>query len=211
MEKRVNPVRNHQFLNGVKQFNIVISGVGGQGLISILRILARAAQSEGYEVKSSELHGLAQRGGSVEAHLRFGEKIFSPLISCGKANLIISLELQECLKAACFAGAQTTFLANELLIPIPNEKSPAKNEIMSQLKEITDKVFALPASEICEKELGTGVTAGVYLIAFGVLKEIIPLSQEKILTAMKNILPAKHLEINEKTFELAKNDKRISN
>ncbi len=172
----------------------------------MLRILARAAQSEGYEVKSSELHGLAQRGGSVEAHLRFGEKIFSPLVSEGSADLIISLEMQECLKAACFAGPQTTFLSNELLIPIPGQESPTKDEIISQLKEITGNVFVIPAGEICEKELGTGVTAGVYLISFGVLKEIIPLSPEKILEAMKNVLPAKHLEINEKTFELAKNN-----
>lgn len=188
----------------VKEFNIVISGVGGQGLISMLRILAKAAHSEGYEVKSSELHGLAQRGGSVEAHLRFGEKIFSPLVAQGKADLIISLEMQECLKAAYFAGPQTSFLSNELIILIPNQEPPAKDEIMSRLKEITDKVFIIPASEICEKELGTSVIAGVYLIAFAVLKEIIPLSAEKILTAMKDTLPAKHLEINEKTFELAK-------
>ena len=191
-------------IESVKQFNIVISGVGGQGLISMLRILAKAAQSEGYEVKSSELHGLAQRGGSVEAHLRFGEKIFSPLVSPSKADLIISLEMQECLKAACFAGSQTTFLSNELIIPIPYQEAPTKDEIMSQLKEITDKVFVIPAGEICEKELGTSVTAGVYLIAFGVLKEIIPLSAEKTLLAMKDVLPERHLEINKKTFELAK-------
>ena len=188
----------------VRQFNIVISGVGGQGLISMLRILARAAQSQGYEVKSSELHGLAQRGGSVEAHLRFGEKIFSPLIALGKADLIISLEMQECLKATSFAGSQTTFLSNELLIPIPGQKPPTKDEIVSQLNEITDKVFVIPAGEICEKELGTSVTAGIYLIAFAVFKGIIPLNQEKILEAMKAVLPEKHLEVNKKTFELAK-------
>ena len=71
-------------------FNIIISGIGGQGIITLTRILAEAALLQGLDVKTSELHGLSQRGGSVETHIRFGRNIFSPLVRQGSADLIIS-------------------------------------------------------------------------------------------------------------------------
>lgn len=74
-----------------KNLNIIICGLGGQGVITLTRILAQAAFLESYDVKTSELHGLAQRGGSVETHIRFGKKVYSPLVIPGKADLIINL------------------------------------------------------------------------------------------------------------------------
>ena len=76
-------------------FNIIVNGVGGQGVITLLSLIAEAAFVEGYDIKSSELHGLSQRGGSVETHIRFGKKVNSPLIPNGKADLILSLETLE--------------------------------------------------------------------------------------------------------------------
>ena len=92
------------------QFNIVIVGTGGQGLITLLQIIAEAALDSGLDIKTSELHGLSQRGGSVEVHIRFGKKVYSPMVPQGKADLIIALEMQEALKASFFAGPKTTFL-----------------------------------------------------------------------------------------------------
>ena len=77
------------------QFNIVIVGTGGQGLITLLQVLAEAAVFSGLDIKTSELHGLSQRGGSVEVHIRFGKKIYSPLVAQGEADLVIALEMQE--------------------------------------------------------------------------------------------------------------------
>ena len=81
MKKKTN-----QISNGVDQFNIVIVGTGGQGLITLLQIVAEAALRVGLDIRTSELHGLSQRGGSVEVHIRFGKKIYSPLIAQGKAG-----------------------------------------------------------------------------------------------------------------------------
>ena len=100
-----------------KDFNIILSGVGGQGIITLLSLIDEAAFIEDYNVKSSEIHGLSQRGGSVEAHVRFGEKINSPLVSNGEANLIISLEILEALRSASMAGKQTQFLINDFMSP----------------------------------------------------------------------------------------------
>ena len=103
----------------LEKFNIVIVGTGGQGLITLLQIIAEAALFEGYEVRTSELHGLSQRGGSVEVHIRFGKEVFSPLVSQGEADLILGLEMQEALRAYPFANSGTAFLLNKKIISIP--------------------------------------------------------------------------------------------
>jgi indolepyruvate ferredoxin oxidoreductase beta subunit len=92
-------------------FNIVISGIGGQGIITLTRILSYAAIIEKMDVKTSELHGLSQRGGSVETHIRFGKDIYSPLVRQGGADLIISLDAQEELRVSHYASKQAVFVS----------------------------------------------------------------------------------------------------
>lgn len=186
-----------------KNFNIVIVGTGGQGLITLLEILANAAQNQGYDAKTSELHGLSQRGGSVEVHVKFGEKVFSPLVEKAKADLILGLEMQECLKAAYFAGPQTTYLINQNITPIPEQNPIPAEEIIKNLGKFTKKIEVVNANEICQKELGTPVVSGIFLLSLAVLKGIVPIKPENFLEAIKQSVAAKHLELNEKTFKLA--------
>jgi len=188
----------------LEQFNIIINGAGGQGLITLLQIIADAALSEGYEVRTSELHGLSQRGGSVEVHIRFGNKIYSPFVKEGGADLVLSLEMQESLRAVNFASSKTAFLINKQIIPIPLGKQLTEKEVLSNLKKITKKVEIIPAAEICEKELGTSVVSGIYLLSLASFKKILPLNPNSILNSIKKIIPEKYLELNVKTFELAK-------
>lgn len=188
----------------IDQFNIVIVGTGGQGLITLLEIISESALIEGYDIKTSELHGLSQRGGSVEVQARFGKKIFSPMVSRGKADLILGLEMQECLKAAYFASPKTTFLINKHIVPIPLQKSLSEDQVLNNLKKISKNITLIPASEICQKEFGTGVTAGIYLLSLASFKKLILLKPNSILKAIKKIIPEKYLELNRKTFELAK-------
>ncbi len=190
--------------NKTKQFNILIVGTGGQGQITLLQILNQAAFIEGYDVKSSELHGLSQRGGSVEVHIRFGRDIFSPMVSQGKADLILGLEMQEALKAYPFANSQTIFLINKQINPIPLTKPLSEKEILDNLKKVSKKITLVPAAEICQKKLGTNVVAGIYLISLTAFKKFIPLKPNSILKAIKKIIPEKYLELNLKTFNLAK-------
>jgi len=187
----------------IEQFNILITGTGGQGLITLLQVISQAALSEGYDVKTSELHGLAQRGGSVQVHIRFGKKVFSPLISPGKTDLILGLEMQEVLKDSYFAGSKTNFLINKNIIPIPFEKKIAEDEIVKSIKKISKNVLLVPAADICKKELGTDVVSGIYLVSFASFKNLIPLKPESILRVIKKIIPEKYLELNLKTFKIA--------
>ena len=129
----------------LEQFNIVIVGTGGQGQITLLQILAEAAVIEGYDVKTSELHGLSQRGGSVEVHIRFGKKIYSPMVAQGKADLILGLEMQEALKGNYYANKETKFLINQFIIPIPLRKPLSEKEISANLKKINKNITVVPA------------------------------------------------------------------
>ncbi len=187
-----------------KDFNIVIVGTGGQGVITLLQILAEAALIEGYDVKTSELHGLSQRGGSVEVHLRFGKKVFSPLVARANADLILGLEMQECLKSRYYAGKQTKFLISKFFIPILGQKSITEKAIVKEIQRFTKNIIVIPAADICEKELGKNVVAGVYLLSYAAYNKIIPLKPNSISKAIDQAVAKKYLELNKKAFELAK-------
>jgi len=190
-----------------KNFNIIIVGVGGQGLITMTQILAQAALIEGLDIKTSELHGLSQRGGSVETAIRFGPKVYSPLVKQGGADLIIALELQEGLKACYYASkeSKTIFLINDFIKPIPGNALADKDGILKGIKDFSEKIVVIPASEICTKELNKEVVSGIYLISLAVFQNLLPLKPSSILEAIKKTIPEKYLELNVKAFDLAKN------
>ena len=172
----------------------MIVGTGGQGLITLLQVIAQAAVFSGLDFKTSELHGLSQRGGSVEVHIRFGKKIYSPLVARGEADLVIALEMQEVLRAAYFANPKTDFLINKYFIPIPLQKTLSEEQIVGALRKISKKIEVVEAG---------GVTAGVYLLSLASFKKIIPLQPNLILRAIKKIIPEKYFELNKKAFDLA--------
>ena len=188
----------------IDQFNMVITGTGGQGLITLLQIIAEAALFERLDIRTSELHGLSQRGGSVEVHIKFGKEVYSPLIPQGRADLILGLEMQETLREASFASQKTKFLVNKRIIPIPLVKNLGEREILENLKKISKNITLVPASEICKEKVGTDVVSGIYLISLAVFKGLIPIKPGSIEKAIRKIMPARHLELNLKTFNLAK-------
>ena len=190
--------------NTTSQFNMVIAGTGGQGLITLLQIIAEAVLFEGLDIKTSELHGLSQRGGSVEVHIRFGKKVYSPLIPQGRADLILGLEMQETLREINFANEKTRFLVNKHIISIPLVKNLTEKEVLDDLKKISKNINLIPAAEICKEKLGTDVVSGIYLISLAVFKGLIPIKPVSLQIAIKKIIPAKYLELNLKTFNLAK-------
>ena len=185
-------------------------------MITLVSIINGAAFNEGHDVKSSELHGLSQRGGSVETHVRFGKRVcpvgsrsvscgvFSPLISGGEADLIIGLEILEGLRATKYAGPKTKFLINEYSLPFIGSLN--KEKIKKNLKKIAkNKLYLVPASDICQKELNNEVVSGIYLLGYAVFKKLISLKPESIVKGIEKNIPAKYLELNKKAFNLAKN------
>jgi len=187
-----------------KEFNGIITGIGGQGQITLLKILSEAAFLQDYDVKTSELHGLSQRGGTVEAHFRFGKKIFSPLVKQGGADFVLSLELQESLRVLYYTNSETKILLNDYLRPIPGQNVLSKKDILSQIKKFSKKIQLIPANEICKKELGKEILSGVYLISFAVHQNLIPLKADSLLAAIKKNIPEKYLELNLGAFNFAR-------
>jgi indolepyruvate ferredoxin oxidoreductase beta subunit len=187
-----------------KIFNLIINGVGGQGVITLLSLIDEAVFVEGYDVRSAELHGLSQRGGSVATHIRFGKKVYSPLISNGKADLIISLEMLEGLRETAKAGKQTKFLINDFISPF--QGSLEKEEIKKQFGNLKNEIHIVPASDICKEKLQNEVVSTTYLLGYAIGKNLIPLKKESVLKAIENIVPEKYRELNIKAFELSKND-----
>jgi len=195
-----------------KQFNIVLSGVGGQGLITLGKIISQAAFFQGEEVKMSELHGLSQRGGSVAVQVRFGDNIYSPLVAQTEADLVLSLERNESLKNCYFASKKRTiFLINDFSIFSPsfgNNKLPSLQKILTEINPFAKKVYTIKASDIAREELGTEIIAGVYMLSGAVLNGLLPIKSVNLLKAIKTIL-YKNFDINKKAFDLAKKDFNI--
>jgi len=188
-----------------KQFNIIISGVGGQGIITLLKILTNAALADGYDIKSSELHGLSQREGSVKTHIKIGSKISSPLIIPGETDLVIGLETQEALRTKVFAGPKTIFVVNKHFIPIRGSEAE-QGQIEKYLKqEINSKnLHLIEASSIAKQELNNPVLAGMLLLGYAQAKKILPLSEKAILQGVKAVIDPKYLDLNKKALQAAK-------
>lgn len=188
----------------MKSFNIVIAGVGGQGLITLTQVIAEAAVLDGYDVKTSELHGLSQRQGSVQTHIRFGDKIYSPLISNAGADLIFGLEISEALRNINFANSKTVILTDKYFSFY--QGSLKLEQVVEKINSLFKGGLLISASEICKKELGSEVFAGIYLLGYAINKKLIPLKSSSVLEAISEIVPEKHLETNKKAFNLAKNN-----
>lgn len=191
------------------KFDIIFAGVGGQGVLTVAGIIARAALIEGYDVKGAELHGLSMRFGAVETHLRFGKEIYSPLISKGDADLVISLEPVEAVRVSHYAKEDTGYVFDtKEQVPInlylENKSYPGLDKIISMLKKISPKgkIISVDASDVARKNYGSVVAANVVLIGKAVAEKLLPLKKESIFKAMAQVLPSKLLDANKKIFEL---------
>jgi indolepyruvate ferredoxin oxidoreductase beta subunit len=195
----------------MKEFNIVLTGVGGQGVLTLGVIIAEAALRQGYDVRTTELHGLAQRGGSIPFHIRFGKKMYTPLVLEGEADVIISLEPLEALRSCYYGSKQhkTIFLIdNDPIVPLSvsvlGEKYPSIKEIKSSLKDFSEKVTILNASETVKKAIGSEIAANIYLLGYAIGEKLIPLDEKYILQAMEEVAP-KYFDVNKKVFEMGIN------
>lgn len=190
----------------VKKFETVIGGVGGQGVLTLAAVIARAAMHEGEDVKAAELHGLAVRFGALQCHLRFGKKLYSPLVRSGNADLIIATEPIEALRMARYAGKKTVFLTDTrpvypLYMYLDKERYPELKEITEALRPISRKVIVADASKRAEELTGKVVAANTYLLGKAVKEMLIPVKKESVIAGLKEVFPERLLGANLKVFE----------
>ncbi len=188
--------------------NILITGIGGQGIILSSDVLAETAMLEGYDVKKTDTIGMAQRGGSVISHLRFGPAIYSPLISPGEADMLLSLEKLEAARACRFLKPGGVALVNNYAIPplpLANGKEiyPDDQIIKSCIGQYTDRVYFIDGFK---KAQALGDTRTLNIFMLGSLSIFLPLREETWLKSLQAKLPDKILNINLEAFNSGKRE-----
>lgn len=181
--------------------NIMIVGVGGQGTLLTSRILGGLAIQAGYDVKLSEVHGMAQRGGSVVTYVRYGEKVTEPIVEEGQADVLIAFERLEALRYAHFLKKDGVLIVNDWRIdPITVVTGVAQypENILEDLQK-QHRVLTVNAMEEAKK-LGTPKAFNV--IVLGLAARHMDFSKEDWIKVIENTVPPKTVEINKKAFEI---------
>jgi indolepyruvate ferredoxin oxidoreductase beta subunit len=185
--------------------DLVIVGVGGQGVILISDVIGRAAVLADKRICGAETHGMAQRGGSVINHTRIGCR-FSPLVALGGADVLVALEPGEALRFAQFLSPEGVALVNTMPV-LPSSvtsgqaRYPPVPEILSALRKHCRRVMDLDATALAEK---AGTAQAMNVVMLGALSRFIPLSQEVLLGSLAQVVPARFLEANKMAFALGK-------
>jgi len=164
------------------------------------------ALRQGYKVRTAETHGMAQRGGSVSSYFRFGTDVEGPLIPRGKANAILAFEASEAVRYFNYAGPETTFLINDLIIvpPMINQMDmdyPSIEHIHTFLKTVSNNVIFIKADEMAS-QIGNPRVTNVIMLGALLGSGNIPLQRGKIEEAITEFVPEKAFEINRKAFQL---------
>jgi len=190
----------------VKEFNILITGVGGQGVILMSELLGRAAVADGLRVRGSEILGMAVRGGSVTSAIRIGDEVYGPLIPTGKCNALVGMEPSEALRNIAYLSKSSLVLLNTAVtvpftVSIGESSYPSLEEMLIQLGKASDRIIQLDAAKTAEKagsRLATNIVMLGALFGTGQL----PIKMATIKETIQERFPAKVAPVNIKAFDL---------
>ena len=187
----------------MKTTSIMIVGVGGQGTLLASKLLGNVLLSQGYDVKVSEVHGMSQRGGSVVTYVRFGEKVYSPVVDLGEADYILSFELLESARWIGYlkkGGRLITNTHRTPPMPVITGAAEYPSNIEARLRELAD-VTALEAMPLAEQ---AGSAKAVNVVLVGVLSRSMDIPEENWLRAIEESVPPKFVELNRRAFLLGR-------
>lgn len=191
------------------KYSVQIVGVGGQGVLLASMVLGNAAMRAGHEVMMSEVHGMAQRGGSVRSTLRFGDEVCSPLEATGAADLIMSFEPVETVRALSLGNRQSAVIMN--LDPVlPGnvaagfEKYPEIADLVAEVKKENDNVITIEATKIAI-EAGKAVAANAVMIGAVAAVKGFPLDKDLLKEVLLEKVPPKAKELNALAFDMGYN------
>ena len=196
-------------VDAVKEYaptNVLIVGVGGQGVILVSKVLAALAQSRGFEVKQSEVHGMAKRGGTVFSHVRFGPKVWSPTIAQGEADVLVALEWAEGMRWLPWLKPEAGILVCDTKRIVPPfaclDRRPGaplrySRETPAQVREHVAEGYAINATEMAEA-LGNDRTANVVLL--GALSVALDFTVDEWEATLSEFVPKKTVQVNLQAF-----------
>ena len=189
----------------VKEYNVLISSVGGQGGVTLSRILSNAALLQGLNIRVGETLGMAQRGGSVQSHIRVGDHVHGSLIRRGGADVLLALEPGEAARVSAYLGPRTRVIMNaEPSVPIPvmlgQAMYPKVEEIRSSLEDIGCRVYSFNAQRQAQDAGAPRSVNVVVLGAYMALGDDV-FTSEAVESALRSTLPGRYLEENLRAFE----------
>lgn len=191
----------------MKTQNIMIVGVGGQGSLLASKLLGRLLLSQGYDIKVSEVHGMSQRGGSVVTYVRFGDKVYSPIIDKGEADFIISFELLEAARWTEYLKPNGKIISNTQKVspmPVITGAMDYPENLEEKMKAAGIDLAALDALSLAEQ---AGSSKAVNIVLMGKLSNYFDFSEQLWLETIEKSVPPKFLELNKKAFLLGRNAK----
>ena len=184
-----------------EQGNILFCGVGGQGILLASEVTAYSLLAVGMEARKSEVHGMAQRGGSVTAQLRYGSKVYSPLISVGEADIVVAFEMMEAVRYLPYMHDDTKVIVNTHKIYPPAVATGKMDYPENVLAELTSRnlhVKELDAFEIARK---VGEVRAVNIVMVGVLSTYLPIEEQVFQDVMNERIPERFRDVNIKAFQ----------
>ena len=186
--------------------NIMIVGVGGQGALLASKTLGQVLLDAGYDVKVSEVHGMSQRGGSVVTYVRFGEKVFSPIVDKGEADFIVSFELLEAARYTEYLKADGQIVVNTQKIdPMPVITGAAEypENLSEKMSSAGFKVDCLDCLSLAEE---AGTSKAVHIVLMGRLSRYMDFPVEAWMSAIEKLVKPQFLEVNKKAFLLGRGE-----
>ncbi len=184
--------------------SIMIVGVGGQGSLLASKLLGRLLLSKGYDIKVSEVHGMSQRGGSVVTYVRFGDKVYSPVIDKGQADYIVSFELLEAARWTEYLKPGGRIVTNTQQInpmPVVTGAAAYPDALVEKMQGAGIDVDAFDALSLAEE---AGSSKAVNIVLMGHLSNYFDFTLDEWLNAIADSVPAKFLELNRKAFTLGR-------
>lgn len=189
----------------MKTKSIMIVGVGGQGSLLASKLLGRLLVDEGYDVKVSEVHGMSQRGGSVVTYVRYGDKVYSPIVTSGEADIIISFEKLEAARYAGFLNPDGRIIVNTQEIdPMPVIIGAAEypTDVLDELKK---KGLNIDAIDALTPAIEAGSSKAVNIVLMGCAAKYFDIPYDSWISAIEKTVNPKFVEMNKKAFELGYN------
>jgi len=186
----------------MKTRNIMIVGVGGQGSLLASKLLGRLLMNEGFDAKVSEVHGMSQRGGSVVTYVRYGDKVFSPVIDKGQADIIVSFELLEAARWLSYLTPGGQLITNTQQVepmPVITGAADYPEQLVAKMESAGAKVDAFDALSLAGK---AGSSKAVNIVLMGRLSSYFPFPKESWEKAIEETVPEKFLDLNRRAFEL---------
>jgi len=186
--------------------DIVVCGVGGQGVLLLAEVLGTAALKNGLDVRVSEIHGMAQRGGSVICHVRLGKAVHAPTVMDGDADALVALEPVEALRALRFASKRTLALVSTrtirpVLVSLGLASYPSLEQVMSAIRGAVGDCFFLDALRLAE-EAGSPIAQNMVMAGALHATGILPVQKEALVEAIEELVPKRFLGVNLRALEL---------